>query len=206
MFVLGITGGIGCGKSTLAKIFQEYSVPVLDADRISHEVTQAGSPVLTELRNILPENCFQADGSLAAEETARLIFNNKKMLDAVSLLIHEEVTKKLINGVQQAKEAKLPLIVLDVPLPVKQGFLDQCDYVVVVWANAAERLERLEKRGLNRTEAEQRIACQMSKEEYAKIADRVIDNSGDIEHLYSAFHKLVKDELNSRGIFLQIQA
>ncbi|WEG36552.1 dephospho-CoA kinase [Amygdalobacter nucleatus] len=202
MFVLGITGGIGCGKSTFSNFFREAGVKVVDADAISHVVTAVGGSALDELRLCLPATCFQADGSLEREQVAALVFNDKTLLDQISLIIHEQVINEIQKEVEAAKQASLPLIVLDVPLPVQHGFLDLSDFVLVIWANEDVRIERLQQRGLAKLAAKQRIACQMTKEEYAKLANLTIDNSVDLAALKQKFSEFVEQELNSRGIFL----
>lgn len=202
MFVLGITGGIGCGKSTFANFFHAAGVKVIDADKISHTVTEIDGSALNKLQTILPTACFKEDGSLDRLKVADLVFQDKNLLDQMSLIIHEEVVNEMIKEVELAKKAKLPLLVLDVPLPVKHGFLDITDYVVVIWAKEAIRLERLEARGLSKSASKQRIACQMTYAEYAKLANLTIDNSADLDSLKEQFNSLVTNELNSRGIFI----
>lgn len=202
MFVLGITGGIGCGKSTFANMFRETGALVIDADQISHTVTDVNGTALEKLQEVLPANCFLENGSLDRAKVADLVFQNKNLLDQMSFIIHEEVVNEIIKAVDQAKKEARVLVVLDVPLPVKHGFLDIANYVVVVWAKENIRLERLLKRGLTKNEALQRIACQMTEDEYAKLANLVIDNSADLVSLKNKFTEFVTDELNSRGIFI----
>lgn len=202
MFVLGITGGIGCGKSTFANFFRELGVKVLDADQISHVVTEKDGSALTKLRTVLPVSCFNEDGSLDRKRVADLVFQNKNLLDKMSLLIHEEVINEILKEANNAKKSGNQLLVLDVPLPVKHGFLDIADYVLVIWAKNDVRIERLAARGLSKADAKQRIACQMTEAEYAQLASKTIDNSASFEELKAQFNDFVKTELNSRGIFL----
>lgn len=202
MFILGITGGIGCGKSTFANFFRELGVKVLDADQISHVVTEKDGSALPKLRTVLPESCFDEDGNLYRKKVADLVFQNKNLLDKMSLLIHEEVINEILKEVDGTKKTGNQLLVLDVPLPVKHGFLDIADYVLVIWAKNDVRIERLAARGLSKMDAKQRIACQMTEEEYAKLANKIIDNSVDLEALKAQFNEFIKTELNSRGIFL----
>lgn len=202
MFILGITGGIGCGKSTFANFFRELGVIVLDADQISHVVTAKDGSALPKLQTVLPVSCFNEDGSLDRKRVADLVFQNKNLLDKMSLLIHEEVINEILKQVDNAKNTGNQLLVLDVPLPVKHGFLDIADYVLVIWANTDVRIERLAARGLSKTDAKQRIACQMTEDEYAKLASKTIDNSASFEALKAQFNDFIKTELNSRGIFL----
>lgn len=201
MFVLGITGGIGCGKSTFANFFRQQGVAVIDADELSHSVTAKGGSALAELQTVLPENCFLEDGSLDRQTVGEIVFKEKYLLDQLTLIVHQHVIENICQAVEKAKAEKVKLLVLDVPLPVKHGFLDLVDYVVLVWANLDKRLERLALRGLNNSQAKLRINSQMSQEEYAKLANLTIDNSASFEELEAHFKDFVKDELEARGIF-----
>lgn len=202
MFVLGITGGIGCGKSTFADFFRQAGISVIDADVLSHTVTDKGGSALAELQTILPEHCFFEDGSLDRQAVGELVFKEKYLLDQLTLTVHQHVIENICKAVDKAKADKCKLLVLDVPLPVKHGFLDLVDFVVLVWADLEKRLERLEQRGLNRSQAKLRINSQMSKEEYEKLANLTVDNSGTLSELEQAFKDFVKQELEARGIFL----
>ena len=206
MFVLGITGGIGCGKSSVAKILASYGLEVLDADKISHEVTQAGGSALSDVINFFGPEYISEDGSMDREKMSNLVFSNAKSLDALSLIVHKRVFEEIEIRRNKLKKEKHKAVVLDVPVPAKEGFLDQCDQIWVVWTEDKIRLERLAKRGMNRAEAQRRINIQLSREEYENLADHVIENNDSLEVLEEKVKALAMRELQERGIVLNFDS
>lgn len=202
MFVLGITGGIGSGKSTVAGICSAEGIPLLDADQISHQVTAAGGIALPEIVEEFGEELINVDGSLNRSKMANLVFQDKRALDRLSAMIHRHVLDYIGTEIDRLTREKYPVVVLDVPVPVKTGFLDRCDQVWSVWADDDVRLARLERRGLARQEALRRMAMQMTREEYADIADYEIENNSDFETLEDTVRERLFAELALRGIRL----
>ena len=148
MFVLGITGGIGCGKSTVAGFCQEAGLPVIDADALSHQVTAAGGSALPELVELFGSGIMDEEGALNREKMARLVFRDKRSLDLLSEVVHKHVIRSMREQVETLRESKQRAVVLDVPIPVKDGFLDLCDQGWVVWSSDEVRLDRLKRRGM----------------------------------------------------------
>ena len=202
MFVLGVTGGIGCGKSTVSGYFKERGIQVLDADEISRQVTDVGGVALPEIAELLGSRAINAHGALNRKYVATLVFSEKNKLDKLSSIIHRYVLSTIAEEIAKAAEKKEKLIVLDVPIPVKHGFVDVCNQILVVSSADPIRLERLVLRGMDREDAKKRMAMQMTREEYEELADRVLVNDGTIEELYEQIEKYVKEELNERGIRL----
>lgn len=200
MFVLGISGGIGCGKSAAAAYFRDKDIEVVDADQLSFAVTQKGGKALSEVIALFGEAILDEEGAMDRAEVARIVFNDKKKLDQLSAIVHRHVLAELGEAVKRARRSKAKLIVLDVPIPVKEGFLDQCDYVLVIWTDDELRLRRLAARGMQETEALRRIAMQMTREEYAALASEVITNNGTLDELYESLDEFSERELVSRGI------
>lgn len=203
MFVIGITGGIGCGKSTAAQYFRRRGVPVLDADQISREVTAPGGSAVNEVIDHFGPDIQDEEGHIDRAALAKLVFNHRKALDELSFIVHEHVMQTIMDEYKKYEEVDEKVLVLDVPIPVEVGFLDISDQVMIIWADDDVRYERLEQRGLPREEASDRIAMQMTKEEYQALGDLVIDNSGTLEDLEEALDAYVESELHSRGIRLE---
>ena len=199
-FVIGITGGIGCGKSTVAGMLRELGIEVLDADAISRALTQAGGAAVDEVLETFGEELRDADGGIDRPRLSSIVFRDKNAIDRLSGIIHRYVIAALIEGVADAGRRGLAVIALDVPLPVREGFLDLADYVVVVWAEEATRLERLEARGMARDEAQRRMDLQMSEDEYVAIASTVLRNDSTREALRAQVHEVVRQQLHARGI------
>lgn len=203
MFVIGISGGIGCGKSSAAQYFSEKKVPVFDADRLSFEVTQKGGGALEEVIALFGKEVINEEGAMDRVKVSEIVFNDKKRLDKLSAIIHRHVLEDIHQGIKKLEKQKTKLCVLDVPIPVKEGFLDHCDYVLVIWTDDAIRMERLKERGMDEREARRRMAMQMTKEEYAGLANEVIENNKDKAALYAALDEFCERELLSRGIRIQ---
>ena len=200
MFVLGVTGGIGSGKSTVSGYFRDRGVQVLDADEISRQVTDVGGVALPEIAELLGSRAITSKGALNRSYVASLVFSEKNKLDKLSSIIHRYVLSTIGEEIAKAAEKKVKLIVLDVPIPVRHGFVDVCNQIWVVNASDPVRLERLEGRGMDRDDAKKRMAMQMTREEYEELGDVILVNDGTLEELYAQIDKAVKSELNERGI------
>lgn len=200
MFVIGITGGIGSGKSLAAKVCRQYGLPVIDADEISKNLTASKGKAITEISEIFGKKMISGDGSLNRKEMSDLVFKDKKSLDRLSSLIHKYVVEEIDSNILQYNEQKIKAIALDVPIPVKRGFVDVCNQIWVIKADENIRIERLQKRGMDISEAKRRILCQMSDEEYEKLADIVITNNTTIEEFEEKIEEILERELGNRGI------
>ncbi len=202
MFVLGITGGIGCGKSTVSGYFRERNVRVLDADEISRQVTDVGGVALPEIAELLGSRAINSQGALNRKYVASLVFSEKKKLDKLSSIIHKYVLSTIAEEIVKEAEKKTKLLVLDVPIPVKHGFVDVCNQIWVVSTRDDIRLDRLVLRGMDREDAKKRMAMQMTREEYEELGDVILVNDGTIDELILQIEDAVKKELNERGIRL----
>jgi dephospho-CoA kinase len=200
MFVIGITGGIGTGKSTVAKIFADRGVRVLDADEISKKVTGYEGSALPDIRALLGNKSIDSYGNMNRKYVASLVFSDRTKLDKLSAIIHKQVLEQMGIELEKEREKGTKVIILDVPIPVKKGFLDVCNQVWVVSANEDVRLARVMNRGMDKEDAKRRMAMQMTREEYENLADIVIENNSDDEALSEIVEVHIKGELEKRGI------
>jgi len=200
MFVIGVTGGIGCGKSEVANICRDYGLNIIDADEISRNVTTSHGAAIAEIEQVFGKKMITEDGSLNRKAMSDLVFKNKRSLDQLSSIIHKYVVEEMRNQVETLKKKKCKAVVLDVPIPVKNGFLDICDQVWVVWADDELRISRLNQRGMTTVDARRRIKSQMTKEDYEAIADKTILNNGSLDTLRKNVVLLLDEELHMRGI------
>lgn len=200
MYIIGVTGGIGTGKSTVAKLLGLMGLPVLDADKISHDVTEKDGLAVAEVIETFGEGILDENGLIDRAKLGQLVFSDKNKLDRLSAIIHRRVIETIQIEVKKMEKKKVKACVLDVPIPVKEGFLDLSDLVLVVWARDEHRLKRLALRGMGADEALRRMSMQMNEEEYSQLADEVVRNDGSIEDLYAAVHVIAERELRSRGI------
>lgn len=187
MKVIGLTGGIGSGKSTVSAYLKEKGCPVVDADRIARTVTAQGSPVLAQLACEFGSDILFADGSLDRKKLGRIVFSDprkKSRLDAITL---GEVCDRIRGELERVKaESTAELVVLDVPLLFETGLDELADSVWVVDADDETRIKRIcDRDHMSREEAENRMARQMPREERLLRADHVLDNSGDRSGLFA---------------------
>ncbi|HZK29029.1 MAG TPA: dephospho-CoA kinase, partial [Clostridia bacterium] len=170
MFVLGITGGIGTGKSTVASICRKAGLPVIDADQIAHDLTDQAGETTEKIAQALGQEVLDGQRALDRQRVADLAFSNKRALDLLSAIVHEAVVKEIERQLETLRSKKSRAVVLDVPIPVKRGFLDVCDQVWTVAAPDRLRVERLRRRGMDEAEVTRRIGVQMTREEYRDLA------------------------------------
>lgn len=204
MFVVGITGPIGSGKSLVAQFFKTLQQEVIDADALSHQLCDEDEHLKQEIIKLLGENAYDAQGKFHRNYVSEIVFKEKTKLDALSFLIHKAVVLHTQKRLAKAREEAKQLIFLDFPLPIQEGFLEEADFVLCLAASKEKRLERLEKRGLSKEKAEMRMAMQMSAEEYKALASEVLENDEDVEELKEKCNLFIQKELWTRGIRLPL--
>ncbi len=200
MFVLGITGGIGTGKSVVASICRAAGISVIDADAIAHELTDRASDTTARIAEILGSDMIDENGALMREKMADLAFKDKKALDILSAIVHEDVIRAVDDLLEDAEKRKIKAVVLDAPIPVERGFVDNTDQIWAIRADDDIRLGRLRRRGMSDTDALRRMRVQMSPDQYKKIAHFEIMNNGTFLELEDKVHKLLRQEFGLRGI------
>ena len=200
MFVVGITGGIGSGKSSVSAILADRGLRVLDADEISREVTSVNGIALPEIAEVFGKRAISTDGSMNRKYISSVVFNDNTKLDILSSIVHKYVFQYMDAELDKERNRKTKCVVLDVPIPVRKGFVDHCNQIWTVICDDTVRIDRLIKRGMDKDDAQRRIAMQMTDDEYAALGDHVIDNSGTREELKAIVDELIKKELHERGI------
>jgi dephospho-CoA kinase len=180
--MVGLTGGIGSGKSTVARLLRDRGAVVVDADAIARLVVEPGRPALAELVETFGPEILQPDGSLdraALAERAFVSDETRKQLEAIT---HPAIAQEFLAQIAAASSAD-GIVVHDVPLLVESTRGYDYGAVIVVEAPSAVRLARLEERGIPRADAERRMAHQASDEDRRAVATGVIDNAGDLGQL-----------------------
>lgn len=184
--IVGLTGGIGSGKSTVAKQLSRLGAVVVDADAIVHELQAPGQPLLREIAAIFGDDVIDAAGRLDRPKVAERVFRDPALRARLNALVHPRVGAEMARRVQAARDAGAPLVVMDVPLLLEGARAGGgtaarvgMDAVVVVWVPEAVQVERTVARdGCTREQALARIRAQMPLDEKRALADHVIDNSG----------------------------
>jgi dephospho-CoA kinase len=178
---IGLTGGIGSGKSTVSALLAERGAVIVDADRIAREVVAPGTPGLAQVVDVFGEKVLAADGSLDRQALAGIVFTDPQARARLDGIVHPLVRARSAELVAAVPEDSV--VVNDVPLLVETGQARSYDLVLVVEADPATRLSRLVQRGLTAEDARARMAAQASDEQRRAVADVVLDNSGTPEEL-----------------------
>lgn len=180
---VGLTGGIGAGKSTVARLLAEHGAVVVDADAIAREVVAPGTPGLADVVAAFGRGMLTADGTLDRERLGRVVFSDPVALRRLEAITHPRVTAVSGRRVAAAEVAGAPVLVHDIPLLVENGLPETFEDVVVVEAPDEVRLARLAARGLPRAQALERMKSQATNEQRRAAATYVIDNAGSLEEL-----------------------
>ena len=194
---VGLTGGIGAGKSTVAALLEERGAVVTSADEVARDVVSPGSDGLAAVVAEFGEEVLASDGSLDRSALGRLVFS-----DDLRRARLEEILLPLIAAEAWARMETVPagqVAVYDVPLLVEGQMQDMFDLVVVVEAELELRLKRLAERGMNRDEALARIAVQATDEERRGVADVIVSNSGALEDLSAEVDSLWSTRIMEPG-------
>jgi dephospho-CoA kinase len=179
---VGLTGGIGSGKSEVARRLAAHGAAVIDADLIAREVVAPGTPGLAEVAEAFGPGILGPDGSLDRERLGDVVFADPALLAKLNSIVHPRVRERML-ALEQAVPAGA-IVVQDVPLLAENGLSGLYDVVVVVDATPRVQAERLvRERGMTRQQAAARMASQASREERLAIATIVIDNSGSLAEL-----------------------
>lgn len=180
--VLGITGNIACGKSTIARAFAERGAALVDADQLAREVVAPGSPVLQQLVERFGAGILLADGRLNRDRLGEIIFADPRARQDLNRITHPAIGRLAVERLQSLKQQpKVPLVVYEAPLLFEAGAEGRVDKVLVVSIDPLVQLERLMARdGLDETAARQRIKAQMPQQEKLARADYILDNSGSL--------------------------
>lgn len=189
MRVVGLTGGIASGKSTVSNLFKISGVPVIDADLVARQVVEKDSVGLKTLITHLGESILNEDGTLNRNELGRKMFSDDtirtEVNDILQPLIRQEITARM-KAYQEQGES---LIVLDLPLLFEMKYEDMCDEIIVIAVSLETQIVRMQVRnGYTQEEALQRIHAQMPLEDKVKKATIVWNNEGDLKELETTVH------------------
>ncbi|HST86598.1 MAG TPA: dephospho-CoA kinase [Kineosporiaceae bacterium] len=177
MLMVGLTGGIGAGKSTVAGRLRELGATIIDADQLAREVVEPGTPGLAEVVAAFGAQVLLPDGRLDRPALGRIVFGDAEKLARLNAILHPLIGERTRALIESAPPDAV--LVHDIPLLVENGLADGFQLVIVVHAPESERIRRLiEDRGMTETEAVSRIRAQAADEERRTVADVWIDNSG----------------------------
>lgn len=180
--VIGLLGGVGAGKTTVAQMFAEEGCRVVDADAIAHEVLR-DEDVKAAVREAFGDEVFAADGEVDRDRLGRRVFADAQRRKALEGIVHPLILARMREEVEAAGAAGPSAVVIDAPLILEKGLATWCDYMVYIRASATIRRRRLRQaRGWSRSEIQQREASQISLKTKRGRADTIIDNAASPEH------------------------
>ena len=207
--MVGLTGGVGSGKSTVADMLVELGATLIDSDRIVHELQAAGSPLLAEIAKAFGDHFINASGKLDRKALGDLVFRDPEARERLNRLVHPAVGAEILRRVVAARERGDPLVVVDIPLLFEtrkaaerprsepkasgggppqgvnaRGASSALSFhaTVLVWVSEAVQIERqITRDGCDRDEALRRVRAQMNLSEKRALADFVVDNSSDLK-------------------------
>ena len=181
MLRVGLTGGIASGKSTVAAMMRELGCTVLDADTLAHRLTEPGQPAYHEVVSEFGSAILRPDGTIDRKALGAIVFADRERLDRLNRIVHPRVIEARDRQLTELEFANpLGVAVVEAALLIEAGYHKHLDRLVVAWCRPEQQRERLRARGLSGEEIEQRLAAQMPAEEKRRMADEVINCSGDI--------------------------
>ena len=201
MLLVGLTGGIGSGKSEVSRRLATLGAVVVDADKIAREVVEPGTPGLAEVVEAFGDGVLLTDGSLDREGLGRTVFADADKLAQLNAIVHPRVGERIAAIMAEVDRTDPDsIVVYDVPLLVENGLQDRYEVVVVVAATPQTQLRRLvEQRGMSEADARARIAAQAPLEAKLAVADIVINNDGDLDALGARVGEVWRDLVERAG-------
>ena len=195
MRVIGLTGGIASGKSTVAGMIAGYGMPVVDADQLAREAVLPGTSALRQIVAAFGGEVLQEDGSLDRAVLAEKIFSEPSARRTLESILHPPIKVLAQKRLDDLRREGVPAVFYMAPLLIEAGVADRVDEIWVVYVDSETQLERIRQRdSVSREDAEKRIAAQMPMEEKKDYGRIVIDNSGDLEDLKSRVAALLMAE------------
>ncbi|MGD7007655.1 dephospho-CoA kinase [Metabacillus sp. 84] len=191
--VIGLTGGIASGKSTISAYLKKLGYPIVDADIIAKEAVGPGMPAYKGILEVFGETVLHADGAINREKLGSLIFKDREKRGQLNAIVHPEVRKEMLRQRDQFLEEGHKAVILDIPLLFESKLAHHADKSLLVYVSPEVQLERLMNRnGYSQAEARQRINSQMPLEEKRALADETIDNNGTMENSFYQLDEILR--------------
>ena len=191
--IVGLTGGIATGKSTVTKMFQSVDIPVIETDKIARELLKKGTEGYEEVVSSFSRSILLTNDEINRKKLATIVFGNPQRRKTLNEIVHPRVESIVRTEIQKHKELGTKIIVLDVPLLFETGFIDLVDKTVVVYTTFKKQKERLmERERIDKEYAELKISSQIPLNRKVDLADYVIDNSTSILNTRKEFNEVLK--------------
>ncbi|MBM7571954.1 dephospho-CoA kinase [Aquibacillus albus] len=192
--VIGLTGGIASGKSTISNMITTFGIPVIDADVISRQVVEPGESAYRKIVDYFGENILHDDRTINRNKLGQIVFSDEEKRKALNKMVHPEVRKTMLNQKEDLINAGNKAVVLDIPLLFESKRTALVDQILVVYVDEDTQLSRLMKRdGFTEEESQSRIKSQMPLKQKQEMADAIIDNRGSLEQSRKQLEKIFID-------------
>ncbi|WP_096269657.1 dephospho-CoA kinase [Paucisalibacillus globulus] len=191
--VIGLTGSIASGKSTVSSMLKELHLPVIDADQIARDVVEPGEDTLKEIGLAFGKEILNADGTLNRKKLGSIIFSNNEKRKMLNSIVHPAVRKRMLEQKETYLKDGESCVVMDIPLLFESKLTHMVDKILVVYVDEHVQLERLmERDNSTKEEALERIQSQIPVKEKVKQADAIIDNNGSKEESYKQLRDILE--------------
>ncbi|MGI6066179.1 MAG: dephospho-CoA kinase [Bacillota bacterium] len=192
MKVIGLTGGIASGKSTVSRVLEKQGAKIIDADIIARDIVQPGCPALAEIVKVFGKETLLPDGRLDRVYLGQKVFQNQSLRKVLNSITHPKIREQIIEELRKIeRESPEAIAVVDAPLLIEAGLVDMVDEVWLVALPEEVQVNRLMNRdGLSQEEAKRRIGSQLPLAEKQKYAKHIIDTSGSINDTVNKVVKL----------------
>ncbi|QQE73518.1 dephospho-CoA kinase [Brevibacillus composti] len=191
--ILGLTGGIATGKSTVTAMLRERGIPVIDADQIAREVVEPGKPAYESIVRYFGEEILLPDGQIDRAKLGEIVFSDEAERQKLNTIVHPEVRRVMREQAEEAEKNGATIVFLDIPLLFESRLQHMVDKVVVVYAPAEMQMARMMERDeFDEEQAEKRLRAQWPIEQKKEEADFVIDNTGSREETEKQVEQLVR--------------
>ena len=191
MLVLGLTGNIGCGKSSVSTIFMENNIKVVDADIVARQIFD-DKGLLNEVFSTFGESIRNQDGSLNRRALGNIVFNDDEKLILLNNLTHPKIKQKILSKVEEYKNQGEKIVVIDAALLIEDDYIPYIQKLILITCREEIQINRIIARdNCTKEEAISRINSQMSQEDKKKFADYIIDNSNSFEELQEKVLELI---------------
>ncbi|ENW99254.1 dephospho-CoA kinase [Acinetobacter sp. CIP 101934] len=187
-FILGLTGGIGSGKSAASQWFEQHGIVVVDADVVAREIVEVGQPALLQIQQAFGDWVLQKDGTLNRRALREHIFQSNDARRILESITHPAIRQSII---QQLQDAQSPYVILVSPLLFETNQHELTDHTLLIDASIELQIQRASQRdGQNIEQIHRIIAAQMPREQKQQLADDIVLNDGHLEHLYAHLQPL----------------
>ncbi|WJW74936.1 dephospho-CoA kinase [Thiohalobacter sp. IOR34] len=180
MLIIGLTGGIGSGKSTAAEQFASLGIPVIDADEIAHRLVEPGNPALDEIAATFGDRFLTGDGRLDRARLRQAVFADPAQRRRLEAILHPRIRRAMLEA---ARSLDAPYCLFVIPLLIESGWRDLVDRVLVIDCPETLQRQRVRERGLDEAQIDAILAAQASREQRLAAADDIIRNDGDLQQL-----------------------